>query len=175
MRTPRVGLVGFFEWGNYGDELFVEVYREHLGSHVGVKPVFDQIRRPYTTSPLGRVVSRNDALVIGGGDIVIPWTADAPYWADEFLTRPVFIAGVGVPTWRPPTKPGLQRLKRFFRHPSVRFINARDVETQQWLEHNLEPRVPVILSPDLVCALTLPEVVRPTDPPSFGAATDPMT
>lgn len=167
LRDPRVGLVGFFHWGNYGDELFVEVYREHL-SGMTVQPVFERTVRPFTTRPLQAVVRRTDALVIGGGDIVIPWNADSAYWSREFLARPVFVAGVGVPKWRPPQRVALRRLRSFFQHRNVRFVNARDVESKNWLEHHLEPRVPVVLSPDLVCALTLPPVVRPADPPILG-------
>src|SRR4029077_7305488 len=31
-QPPTVGGVGFYGHGNYGDELFLEVFREHLGS-----------------------------------------------------------------------------------------------------------------------------------------------
>ena len=29
-RRPTVGLVGYFGWGNYGDELFVQVWQQVL-------------------------------------------------------------------------------------------------------------------------------------------------
>ena len=69
------------------------------------------------------------------------------------------------------TKPEqLEPLRRFFQHASVRYVGVRDQASADYIRQRLEPRVPVITTPDLVCALELPEVVRPTDPPIFGVA-----
>jgi polysaccharide pyruvyl transferase WcaK-like protein len=165
---PRVGLVGFFGWGNYGDELFIEVFREHLGGRLELQPIFDSVTPPYTTAPLREVVDATDAVLIGGGDIVSPWSRRSRYWAGEFLRRPAFVAGVGVPTWRPADPGAVREVRRFFRHANVRFIHARDEESGRWIETHLEPRIPVVTAPDLVCALTLPPVARPSDPPILG-------
>ena len=34
---PTIGLVGFFGWGNYGDELFVDVWKQVLGKDFNIK------------------------------------------------------------------------------------------------------------------------------------------
>ncbi len=162
---PRVGLVGFFGFGNYGDELFCEVYQEHLGPWADLRVLHDRPARPYFTRPVLDAVGEVDAVVIGGGDLVIPWNRGPLYWNRDYLHRPVLIAGVGVPT-----REGVRdhpaivgELADFFRHPNVRWISARDEESAAWIEEHLTPRVPVRRTADLVCALSLPPVAAPDD------------
>jgi polysaccharide pyruvyl transferase WcaK-like protein len=108
-------------------------------------------------------------LLIGGGDIVIPW-GGGRYWERAFLRRPVFVAGVAVPTWGTTRPERLDPLRAFFRHPNVRYIGVRDPVSAGWIRDRLEPLAPVITTPDLVCSLSLPAVERPMDPPIFGVA-----
>ncbi len=110
------------------------------------------------------------AIVIGGGDIVVPWSTSSRYWERAYLRRPVFVAGVGVPTWRSPEPHVVARLRSFFGHANVRFVGSRDAESSAWIERHLQPSVPVATAPDLVCGLTLPVVERPAGPPIFGVA-----
>jgi polysaccharide pyruvyl transferase WcaK-like protein len=82
----------------------------------------------------------------------------------------VFVAGVGVPSWKQPVPHVVERLRGFFQHPSVKCIGSRDPESTAWITANLEPTAPVVTAPDLVCALTLPAVERPAGAPIFGVA-----
>jgi polysaccharide pyruvyl transferase WcaK-like protein len=165
---PTVGLVGWYGWGNYGDELFVEVFREHLEPAVELRPVLDPGRRHQAGWLIGAAVRRSDAILIGGGDILNPAGGYDAYWHSSYLRRPVFVAGVGVPTWALPSQAAVDRLRRFLRHPSVRFLATRDDESSAWVREVIQPLVPVLTGPDLVCALGLPEVTRPSDPPILG-------
>ena len=167
-RRPRVGLVGFYGPGNYGDELFLDVFRRHLGEVADVEVVFESPTRPYFHRPVREVVREYDAIVIGGGDLVIPWATSDRYWLTDYLRRPVHVIGVGVPTWRPAKAGVVAALGDFLRHRNVRSITARDPESAAWIREHLRPRVEVASSADLVFALPLPPVERPTDPPILG-------
>lgn len=167
--SPRVGLVGFYGSGNYGDDLFLEAFQEHLRAPIRLHTVLDPKRAAASQSALQREVRRSDVLVIGGGDLVIPWRMSR-YWRRVFLERPVFVAGVGVPAWEAPVPDVVERLRGFFRHPSVRGIAARDAESAAWIRDALQPAVPVQESPDLACSLSLPDAQRPPGPPIFGVA-----
>jgi polysaccharide pyruvyl transferase WcaK-like protein len=115
-------------------------------------------------------VRASDLMLIGGGDIVVPWTPYSRYFDKAYLRRPVFVAGVGVPTWNRATPAGLAFLRRFFMHEQVRFVASRDEASSAWIREHLEPVAPVVTSPDLVWGLTLPPATRITDPPVFGVA-----
>lgn len=165
---PRVGLVGFYGPGNYGDELFLDVFRRYLGGVADVEVVFESTTRPYFERPVRDVVRGYDAIVIGGGDLVIPWAPSDRYWLTDYLRRPLHVIGVGVPTWRPAKPKVVAALGDFLRHRNVRSITARDAESAAWIREHLRPRVEVASSADLVFALPLPPVERPTDPPILG-------
>jgi polysaccharide pyruvyl transferase WcaK-like protein len=165
---PRVGLVGFYGPGNYGDELFLEVFRRYLAPVADVGVVFDAPSRPYFDRPVRDVVRDHDAIVIGGGDLLVPWGLGDRYWLPDYLRRPVHIIGVGVPTWRPAKPAVVEALGDFLRHRNVRSITARDAESAAWIREHLRPRVEVSSSADLVFALPLPAVERPADPPILG-------
>lgn len=167
---PTLAVVGYYGRGNYGDELFLDVFREHLGTDFELRSLLDPANGRSVAQRLGSGVRNADAILIGGGDIVVPWSVASRYWERSYLRRPVFIAGVGVPRWREPVPHVVERLRWFFGHPSVRFIGARDPESTDWIERNLAPAVEVATAPDLVCALTLPPVERPAGPPIFGVA-----
>jgi polysaccharide pyruvyl transferase WcaK-like protein len=167
---PEAGLVGFYGWGNYGDELFYQVFEQHLADPIRLRKVLNPDAGRFRGRGLGPAVSASDAIVIGGGDIVIPWSTYSRYWERVFLRRPVFVAGVGVPTWGEPVPEAVSRLRDFLQHPSVRSIGTRDPVSAQWIRDNLQPSAPVVAAPDLVCALNLPPVERPSDPPIFGVA-----
>ena len=168
---PSVGLVGFYGPGNYGDELFLEVFRQHLGSVVDLDVVFDSPTRPYFDRPVRDVVREHDAILIGGGDLLVPWGLGDRYWLPDYLRRPVHVIGVGVPTWRP-SKPGVvDQLGRFLRHRNVRSITTRDRESTAWIREHLRPRVEVETAADLVFALDLPRgraTGRSKDPRHHG-------
>ncbi len=165
---PRIGLVGFYGPGNYGDELFLDAFRRHLGAVADVGVVFETATRPYFERPVRDVVRDYDAVVIGGGDLVIPWALGDRYWLTDYLRRPVHVIGVGVPTWRPAKPSVIEALGDFLRHRNVRSITARDDESATWIREHLRPRVEVASSADLVFALPLPPVERSTDPPVLG-------
>lgn len=164
---PRVGLVGFFGWGNYGDELFLEAFASALEPAVEIQSLIgpDWIRRP----SLRRGVLDSDVVVIGAGDLLRPW-ATTRYWRPVLLQRPVFVAGLGVPGWGGVNPEVVADLRRFFGHPNVRGIATRDEGSAAWIRDNLSPRVPVRVTTDLVCSLDLPPAQPPAGPPIFGVA-----
>ncbi len=165
---PVVGVVGFYGWGNYGDELFLKVFREYLEPAIALQTVLDPERRHQNGRLIGAAVRASDAMLIGGGDILNPARAHDAYWHRSYLRRPVFVAGVGVPTWATPVPSAIDRLRRFLRHESLRFLATRDDESSQWIRETIDPVVPVVTAADLVCALTLPVVARASDPPILG-------
>ena len=165
---PKVGLVGFYGPGNYGDELFLEVFRQHLAPAIDLDVVFDSPTKPYFQRPVRDVVREHDAIVIGGGDLLVPWGLGDRYWLPDYLRRPVHIVGVGVPTWRPAKPAVVDQLRRFIRHRNVRSMVVRDAESAAWIREHLDPRVAVETAADLVFALDLPPAERPSDRPILG-------
>ena len=176
-RKPVIGLCGFYGHGNYGDELFLDVHKQTLGADFDLKIIPSLLEKPYFERPLAELVAGVDAILIGGGDLVRPWGVDVRYFHRLYLTKPVFIAGVGVPvTIRPDgseqeTPHSINKYREFFCHPNVKFLNVRDPASRTWMLEKIDPDLNVIESPDLVCALDLPPVTRPAGPKILGLAT----
>ncbi len=163
----RVGLVGYFGWGNFGDELFLSAHKEFLEDTFELEPVHDLFEEPYFSKPIEEVVDQFDAFLIGGGDLLNPVRVSSLYWRKEYLQKPVFVFGIGVPN-RKWSRAGVTRTyQEFFQHPNCRLVVARDPESAGWIEKNLEPGCPTIWSPDAVCAMSLP-LAKPQEKDVFG-------
>jgi polysaccharide pyruvyl transferase WcaK-like protein len=154
----KIGLVGYFGWGNFGDELFVEAHKQHLGSTVKLEPVHDILEEPYFSRDLSEVVKNYDGLLIGGGDLLNPVRISTLYWRKEYLEKPVFITGLGVPNLKWSRQDILQRYRAFFQHKNVKMVIARDPESTKWINEHIQPNVEAKFFPDPVCSLRRPEV-----------------
>lgn len=161
---PTIGLAGFYGYGNFGDELFLNVFQQYLGDLYDLKVTYDQLLKPYFSTTAEERVGDFDGVVIGGGDIVQPWAMDERYFNTAYLEKPVFVVGVGVPiraasNLKYAEKDWIvKKYKKFFSHKNIKFIHARDAQSAHWIRTKLEPRIPVIEAPDIVCALNLPPV-----------------
>lgn len=167
---PRVGIVGFFGWGNFGDELFVRAHHQFLAPRFEVVQLHDLQKKPYFSGPVEEAVGSVDAIVIGGGDLIVPWDLSGLYWKREYLERPVFLTSIGVPRWGGYSNEVIRALRSFVQHPNVRFISARDIPSRDWIVSHLAPEVPVEFAPDMVCSLDLP-AAAPEDARVLGVVT----
>lgn len=154
----KIGLIGFFGWGNFGDELFIEAHKAFL-SDLGTPVVINDLqKKPYFTRPIDEIVEEYDCFVIGGGDLVIPWSVSELYWKAQYLSKPVFIVGIGVPTWGGYKKEMVIKYREFFGSDSIKLTIARDPESTQWINKHVQPKKEAVFYPDLVCALDMPSV-----------------
>jgi len=166
-RRPVLGIVGFFGHGNYGDELFLSVFEEYFGAEFDLVVIPDLPTKPHFSRPVEEKVAEVDAILIGGGDLIRPWSLDERYFNLAYLEKPVFMVGLGVPIRSgSEDKPHItKRYARFFKHPSVKFVGVRDEDSREWVESNIAPTAPLVSEPDIVCALTLPVVSKKVDGP----------
>lgn len=147
-----IGIVGYYGWGNYGDELFAETFRQSLSPHkVLVLPQTTQ--HPYYIDPVRNLLKKVDVVVVGGGDLVIPWHYSDLYWHPAYLEKPVFVFGVGVPQWGGYDPGVVGRLRTFFKHPNIKSVVARDPRSKQWIVDNLGFDRNLSWCPDVVCSL----------------------
>ena len=171
-----IGIVGFFGHGNYGDELFLDVFRQFLGSKFDLKVIPDLERAPYFSRPVEEKVAEVDAIVMGGGDLIQRWNTDPRYFDPAYLRKPFYLAGVGVPIYQNSAKHEekphiINRLRRFLGDPNVRMIGMRDDFGADWIRKKLEPTAPISSEPDIVCSLDLPPATKPAGLPILGIVT----
>lgn len=175
-RRHVIGLAGFFGAGNYGDELFLEVFKQYLGDKFELRVLADITTKPYYSRPVAEIVADVDAVLIGGGDILQPWGRDPRYFNPAFLKKPVFVVGIGVPQYKGPNaKPARPEIiaqhRQFLHHPNVKRIGVRDDQAADWIREHIDPPQDVLVAPDIVCALELPEVAKPSGAPILGVVT----
>lgn len=157
---PKVGLVGFFGWGNFGDELFIDAHREYLGEHFDLEVVNDMLEAPYLSERRLAELSKYDAFLIGGGDLINPSAVSQLYWRKEYLSKPVFVHGIGVPQPAKKMSKSILHYQEFFRNENVKFTCVRDPESLAYFREVIEPANTVTTHADPVCAMTLPDASR---------------
>lgn len=159
----KIGLVGYFGWGNFGDELFLEAHRQHLGDVYDLEVIHDLLREPYFSSPIEQVIAPYDAILIGGGDLINPARVSGLYWKEAFLSKPVFVFGIGVPNAKWARNDVIDVYRRFFQHPNCRLVVPRDVESFNWIKSIIAPSGQLTWFPDPVCSLKFPAAAEPKE------------
>ncbi|OFI39656.1 hypothetical protein BIU82_00915 [Arthrobacter sp. SW1] len=149
MTGLSVGLVGFFGWGNFGDELFAAQWKALLGED-RAKPVHDLLAKPYFSRPIDSVLAGFDALVIGGGDLIRTESISQLYWNRAWKSKPLLVSGIGVATESGRNRPDVAgRLRSFLAESSVLSFSVRDAGSRDWIEKHVRPGFEVDVVPDL--------------------------
>jgi polysaccharide pyruvyl transferase WcaK-like protein len=167
LSAARIGLVGYFGHGNYGDELFLDIYRKYFHDcelvvlrNVANNPTYPGINMDE--------IDRLDAIIIGGGDLFIPKYFAETYFDERLLQKPIYFHGTGVPLWIGKDEAVVARMAQFVQHANIRSINVRDAESAAWINRHLKPRFGADFSPDMVFAMNLPGVRRDPGKKVFG-------
>lgn len=156
MRRKSIGLVGYFGWGNFGDELFLKAHREYLSDIFDLSVVHDLFEEPYFSPDAEAHLDTYDAFLVGGGDLINPARVSGLYWRMKYLNRPTYVFGIGVPSRGGISERALTAYRQFFQHPNCRLTVARDQESMKWITKHLEPVGRVTWHPDPVCAMARP-------------------
>jgi len=155
--VKKLGIVGYYGHGNFGDDLFLLAFRRLFASRnyrLDLLGHSGGLMRKYPDSRVSTIKDNYSAIIIGGGDILIPgYDVSNQYLLEEFLEVPVFIHGVGVPTWTGCDPTAFERLKAFVRQSAIRAITARDNESVTWINEKLQPKTPAVLTEDIVWSL----------------------
>lgn len=148
MTALSIGLVGFFGWGNFGDELFVSQWQATFGARA--RPVNDLLAKPYFSSPIDSVVAEFDILVVGGGDLIRTESISQLYWNRAWKTKPIVVSGIGVAAESGRNRPDVvERLRGFMHDSCILSFSVRDVDSRKWIDDNISPSFDVNVVPDL--------------------------
>lgn len=85
----NICICGYYGMGNFGDELFLETFRQTMRGHT----VFPWA--PFLD------ISRIDAVVIGGGDLITPYKFAPFYFPPGLEHIPTWVYGVGIVDYYP--------------------------------------------------------------------------
>lgn len=160
MVKPKIGLVGYFGWGNFGDELFMEAHKEFLSDNYSLEVVHDKLEQPYFSDEALRKLKSYDGFLIGGGDLLNPNAVSSLYWREEYLEKPVFVHGIGCPNLKVKQSRALSYFQEFFSSDSVKHVCLRDVESKKYFDSTVNPKINTVTYPDAVFAMGVPEVKR---------------
>lgn len=81
----KIGISGYFGYQNFGDEIFLETWKQIFHDHDVVALTGHED------------ISDIDKIIIGGGDLVNPRIFSSAYWRPEFLFKDTYVYGVGIP------------------------------------------------------------------------------
>ena len=159
----KIALIGYFGWGNFGDELFLSTHHQMLSDTYDLFAANDLTKEPYFSFPVSDLVEKADAFLIGGGDLLNPTRVSPLYWKKEYLEKPVFIYGLGVPRQTHNRPKVIAHYKEFLQHPNCKMVVARDIESYTWIKNNIDPGDKLMWYPDPVCALRRPPATPPKE------------
>ncbi|AJI75863.1 polysaccharide pyruvyl transferase family protein [Francisella philomiragia subsp. philomiragia ATCC 25015] len=160
MKKKKIGLVGYFGFGNFGDELFMDVHKQFLADDYELEVVHDLTEAPYFSQKALKNLDSFDGFVIGGGDLLNPNAVSTLYWREEFLKKPVFVHGIGCPNHKVKSSRALSYFNKFFSHENVKYICLRDIESKRYFDSVIKANVETVTHPDAVFALKIPAVKK---------------
>jgi len=154
---PTIGLAGFYGYGNYGDELFLDVWHKYLSKDFNLRILHDLELKPYFSDDFKQSLEEVSGVVIGGGDILQPWNIDPRYWNTDYLKKPTWVAGIGVPLRANAIQQEKQwimdKMKRILENDNVKSIHLRDEVGFKWLNKRMDVAHKTAWSPDIVTTL----------------------
>ncbi|MBD3667298.1 MAG: polysaccharide pyruvyl transferase family protein [Kangiella sp.] len=167
-KKPKIGLVGYFGWGNFGDELFIKVHKQYLSENFDLEVVHDKLAEPYFSKKKLQNLSKFDGFLIGGGDLLNPRAVSSLYWREEYFSKPVFIHGLGCPVTYIKESKSINYYKQYFSNDAIKHICLRDIESKNYFDSIVQPKIETCVYPDPVFSLALPNKTSSNDEKILG-------
>lgn len=121
----NIGLVGYYGFNNYGDDIFLEIWRDKLGSH-----------RAMAITPYDNL-DTFDKIIIGGGDLIWANAFNNNYFNERWFEngRKVYVYGIGVADIENKVFSDVNVFNLYKNFLSrVNYISTRDKESATWLK-----------------------------------------
>ena len=134
----KIGIRGYYGFGNFGDELFLETFKQVFHSH----KVFPLIY------PINRCDC--DRVIVGGGDLIIPYSFNPSYFPNELLQVKNWVYGVGIVDFYPEhtwPKEEVNKYRNIISQSEglyVRDANSKKLATNMKLHSGIIEQVPDI-------------------------------
>lgn len=80
----NIAICGYYGMGNFGDDLFLRTFQQVFSNH-HIYPWNAQL------DP-----DRTDAVIIGGGDLITPYSFNSYYFPSQLKYKPTWLYGVGI-------------------------------------------------------------------------------
>lgn len=122
MFNLRIGVNGYFGGGTFGDDLFLEKWKQLFSEHEVIN-LFN-----YHNTDIEKIKSC-DKIIIGGGSILEQYQFNKWFWKEEFLEKPTYVYGVGVSDVLPKSKDALKKYADFLsKYKGLYFRNKLGLE-----------------------------------------------
>jgi polysaccharide pyruvyl transferase WcaK-like protein len=118
----KIGIKGYFGYANFGDELFLEVWKQIFKNH--------DVRAIQFLEDIDNL----DVVIIGGGDLVIPTMFTNAYWQEAFLKKPTYVYGVGVSLNAGQNEEAMVQYRQFF--DKCKAVYVRDQKSFDFFKEN---------------------------------------
>ncbi|MGY3716344.1 polysaccharide pyruvyl transferase family protein [Sutcliffiella cohnii] len=142
----KIGIRGYYGFGNFGDELFLETFK--------------QVFHPHKVFPLISPINKFDCdrVIVGGGDLIIPYSFNSAYFPKELLQVKSWVYGVGIVDFYPEhtwSKEEVNKYREIISNTEGLYV--RDANSKQ-LANNIELHKSVIQQvPDIAFSYKQPK------------------
>ncbi|CAG9622822.1 polysaccharide pyruvyl transferase family protein [Sutcliffiella rhizosphaerae] len=149
----KIGVGGYYGQGNFGDELFLETFKQVFHKYT-VYPIISHID-----------MSASDAIIVGGGDLIIPYSYNNYYFPNTLTEHKTWIYGIGIVDFYPPdTWPAeeVDKYREVIKHSNGLYVrDENSVKHAEYMQLNdiikqvpdiafsyAQPNYPIIKNPN---------------------------
>ncbi|WP_404350724.1 polysaccharide pyruvyl transferase family protein [Sutcliffiella horikoshii] len=149
----KIGIAGYYGQGNFGDELFLDTFKQVFHEHT-VYPIVKHM--DYFSS---------DSVIVGGGDLIIPYSYNDSYFPKGLIKLPTWVYGVGIVDFYPPEtwpKEEVEKYREVITHAKGLYVrDSNSLRLAEYLKLNAnikkvpdiafsykQPNYPIIKNPN---------------------------
>lgn len=160
-KNIKIALIGYINFGNFGDDLFKYIYETNFKNcqfDILYKP-----QKPYFDETFKEKIKEYDAILLAGGDLIMPYSYSDLYFNKCLIDSnlPIFINNISVATFdeltgvKTENKNILDKYSNFFSNKNIKLINFRDQISLNYFKDRISYNNEIILNSFVDMAFSL--------------------